>query len=284
MKAHPSFLERFPTLFCLFLGLSLCLAPSLWAMVSNHRAAQDIQGYQKEIETLEEQDFSYSFVQANLWNQSLNGQANLEEPLANYEEQLQLLGHGVMGILSIPKLSLELPIYHGVEEEALSKGVGHLPSSSLPIGSLNARVVLSAHRGLMQAELFTRLDELEIGDHFWIENPKENLAYQVRDIQVILPTEKSALAIEPGQDLVTLMTCTPYGINDHRLLVTGSRIPWQESQEKRIQVEEHTWIHGSWREICFRLWPWLLVLLVISLYLWKRPKKAKSQVRKEKDR
>lgn len=276
-------IHRFPSFFCLCLGLSLCLAPSLWSMVSNHRTAQDIQGYQKEIETLDEQDFSYSFVQAALWNQSLNGQANLEESLASYEDQLQLLGHGVMGILSIPKLSLELPIYHGVEEEALSKGVGHLPSSSLPIGSLNARVVLSAHRGLMQAELFTRLDELEIGDCFWIKNPKETLAYQVRDIQVILPSEKSALAIEDGQDLVTLMTCTPYGINDHRLLVTGSRIPWQENQEKRIQAEEHPWIHGSWREICFRLWPWLLVLFVIGLYLWNRPKKAKSQGGKEEE-
>lgn len=276
-------IRRFPTLFCLCLGLSLCLAPTLWSMISNHRAAQDIQGYQKEIETLDEQDFSDSFIQAALWNQSLNGQFHLEKSLDDYQEQLQLLGHGVMGILSIPKLSLELPIYHGVEEEALSKGVGHLPSSSLPIGSFSARVVLSAHRGLMQAELFTRLDELEIGDCFWIKNPKETLAYQVRDIQVILPSEKSALAIEDGQDLVTLMTCTPYGINDHRLLVTGSRIPWQESQEKRTQVDKKlpTWIYGSWREICFRLWPWLLILLVLGLYLWNRPKKAKSQERKE---
>ncbi len=269
---------------CLGLGLSLCLAPSLWTMFSHHQAAKDIQTYQKEIETISYQDFSQSFEQATLWNQALNGQIRLERPLEKYEEQLQLLGDGVMGILSIPKLTLELPIYHGVEEEALSKGVGHLPSSSLPIGSSSARVVLSAHRGLMQAELFTRLDELEIGDCFWIENPRETLAYKVRDIQVILPNEKKALAIEEGQDLVTLMTCTPYGINDHRLLVTGSRIPWQESQEQRIQEKEQfpTWIHGSWREICFRLWPWLVVLLVVILLIWRKHQdQAKDYFRKE---
>ncbi len=271
-------IKRSISLLCLIVGLGFCIAPSLWMMFSHHQSAQEIQGYQKEMQTMAPQDFSKSFEQATLWNLALNGQAQVSERLASYEDQLQLLGHGVMGILSIPKISLELPIYHGVEEEALSQGVGHLPSSSLPIGSSSARVVLSAHRGLMQAELFTRLDELEVGDSFYIENPKEKLAYRVRDIQVILPSEKNALAIEDNQDLVTLMTCTPYGINDHRLLVTGQRIPWQESQEK-IQVKNQAAV-GSWREICFRLWPICLVLLV-GFFLWHQRKKRPNAARKE---
>lgn len=253
------------------IGLLLCLAPTLWSALSHHQSATQINIYQTQMSNLAPQDYGEAFEQAVLWNMALAKETTLSEtPIASYEEQLQLLGNGVMGILNIPKISLSLPIYHGVQEEALSKGVGHLPSSSLPIGSSSGRAVLSAHRGLMQAELFTRLDELQSGDQFWIENPKEILAYEVFDIQIILPNEKSALEIESGKDLVTLMTCTPYGINDHRLLVTGKRIPYVEISKNSSQSTNKTWIYGSLREILFRLWPYILLLLVIGVWIYQK--------------
>lgn len=272
-KKQKHFLTVSLSWFWIGIGLTLCLAPTIWSAFSNHQSAAKINTYQKQMSTLKVQDYSEAFEQATLWNMALAQEATLSEiPIASYEEQLQLLGNGVMGILKIPKISLSLPIYHGVEEEALSKGVGHLSSSSLPIGSSSARAVLSAHRGLMQAELFTRLDELKSGDQFWIENPKETLAYEVFEIQVILPSEKSALEIEPGKDLVTLMTCTPYGINDHRLLVTGKRIPYLESLEalQKTTPTPTSWMQGSTREILFRLWPYVLILFVIGIWLYQR--------------
>lgn len=133
-------------------------------------------------------------------------------------------GHGIMGRVSIPKISVDLPIYHGTGDKQLSLGSGHLYGTSLPVGGNNTHAVITGHRGMVQAQMFTRLDEMREGDFIYISTMNRTLAYEVDRITVIEPTDTSQLRIVPGQDRLTLMTCTPYGINSHRLLVSGHRV------------------------------------------------------------
>lgn len=259
-------------------GLLLCLLPGLWSLLSRQKAAQTLSAVEERAAKTDPADLDRILEQAKSWNAMLAGESAAGKldsiQLLPYEEQMQVYGDGILGVLKIPKLNLRLPVYHGVDETVLSRGVGHLPSSSLPVGSSTGRSVLSAHRGLLQAELFTRLDELETGDLFLVENPAGLLAYEVFETQVIRPEEKEALAIRPGQDLITLMTCTPYGINDHRLLVTGRRIPYS-SEDMRWSAQQQR-ASPSWREWIFRLWPWILVLLVTGTLCLSAVRKRKG--------
>ena len=149
-----------------------------------------------------------------------------------YDELLNPDGNEVMGSLEIPKISVTLAIYHGMGEEALSKGCGHIEGTSLPIGGKSSHAVLAAHRGLAGARLFTDLDQLKKGDVFYLHVLDKTLAYEVDKITVCLPDDVSGLKLEKGKDLVTLLTCTPYGVNSHRLLVRGKRIPYEEAKEQ----------------------------------------------------
>ena len=151
-----------------------------------------------------------------------------------YEDLLNLNGDGMMGYIIIPKMNVELPVYHGTEEKVLQVGVGHLSETSLPVGGESTHAALSGHRGLPSAKLFTDLDQMEEGDQFYIKILGETLAYEVHSIETVLPTETESLAIQPGEDLVTLITCTPYGINSHRLLVHAHRIPYVPEMEDEI--------------------------------------------------
>lgn len=153
-----------------------------------------------------------------------------------YQSLLNLTGTGMMGSIEIPKINVNLPIYHGTNEDALSKGVGHIEMSSLPIGGNNTRSLLSAHTGAM-SQLFSRLDELDVGDLFFINILDKKLAYQVRDIMTIMPDDVDKLDIEPEKDLVSLITCTPYGINTHRLIVTGERVEYSVVDHEAIKVK-----------------------------------------------
>ena len=152
----------------------------------------------------------------------------------SYQEQLNLSGTGMMGTISIPKINVNLPIYHGVEEEVLVNGVGHLPESILPVGGEYTHFLQYGHRGLPNAKLFTRLDEMESGDLFFVTGCGEKLAYQVSEIDIIHPEDVEGLWIQAEKDLVSLITCTPYGLNTKRLVVTGERIPYTEKQEQEI--------------------------------------------------
>lgn len=154
-----------------------------------------------------------------------------------YDTILNINGDGIMGSLSIPKIGLELSIYHGIGAEGLEKGCGHVEGTSLPIGGESTHSVLAAHRGLPSARLFTDLDQLEEGDLFYITVLDETLAYQVDQISVVLPSESDALAIVEGEDYVTLLTCTPYGVNSHRLLVRGSRTEYREEEKESLEQE-----------------------------------------------
>ncbi len=183
-----------------------------------------------------------------------------------YDQLLDPDGNEIMGSLEIPKISVNLAIYHGIGEESLSQGCGHVEGTSLPIGGTGTHAVLAAHRGLANARLFTDLDQLGEGDVFYLHILDKTLAYEVDKIIVCLPEDTSGLTLEPDKDLVTLLTCTPYGVNTHRLLVRGSRIPYEEAKEKEAKttnaatkiMDERSWI---------RVGIGLLFILLFILYM-----------------
>lgn len=165
---------------------------------------------------------------------------------ADYESQLAGSG-GVMGTVRVPKISVELPIYHGTSDAALASGAGHLYGTSLPVGGLSTHAVITGHRGLATAQMFTRLNEIEIGDYLYITVMDRTLAYEVDSIDVIDPTDSSRLRIVPGQDRLTLMTCTPYGVNTHRLLVSGHRVPYPaDAPEPSAVADARRELHVMW--------------------------------------
>ena len=175
---------------------------------------------------------------ADAYNRQLNTTPNSfykPDLVSGYAQTLDISGTGIIGYITIPKISVELPIYHGTDEGVLQVAAGHLEGSSLPVGGAGTHAVISAHRGLPSAKLFTNLDELEVGDRFTITVLNRVLTYEVDQISIVLPTEIDQLLPTEGMDYVTLMTCTPYGINTHRLLVRGKRVETTESQ-KHIRV------------------------------------------------
>ena len=208
-------------------GISLLLYPAFsnyWNSKTQSRAIVD---YEAVLEHLKPEDYSAMFQAAYDYNRALY---ETDYPLTDYEEipgyydTLTLPGSSIIGYVKIDKIGVELPIYHGTSDEVLNVGVGHLEGTSLPVGGENTHSVMSAHRGLPSAKLFTDLDRLEWGDTFQIMVLDQVLTYQVDQVKVITPTEVEDLLIAEGKDYCTLFTCTPYGINTHRLLVRGIRI------------------------------------------------------------
>lgn len=157
--------------------------------------------------------------------------------LPGYDQLLDVDGTGVMGTLSVPRMQVTLPIYHGTEEAVLQVGAGHIESTSLPVGGPSTHTVLSGHRGLPSAMLFTRLDAVRVGDRFSISVLGETLVYQVESVSVVLPDDLSVLEIEEGRDLATLLTCTPYGLNTHRLVVRGERVSGAQGEAVAAPTE-----------------------------------------------
>ena len=208
-------------------ALALVLYP-FFANIHNNRVAQElIAAYEDSVSEISEETYEEQMALALAWNQSLAAAGGalygeLEDG-TQYEELLNLSGNGVMGYIEIPKIGVSLPIYHYTTDEVLAKGVGHMESSSLPVGGDSTHCILTGHRGLPGSKLFTDLDQLEIGDIFYIYVFGEILAYEVTEIQVVEPEDVDSLKTVQGEDLCTLVTCTPYGINSHRLLVTGTR-------------------------------------------------------------
>lgn len=205
-----------------------------------------------------------------------------------YEDELKLTEDGVMGRIEIPVIECSLPIYHTVEERFLSVGVGHMDQSSLPVGGENTHCALAGHSGLPGAKLFSRLDEVKIGDKFYIKTCGKTFAYEVFEIETVLPQKASMLLPDTGEDVVTLITCTPYGVNTHRLLVTGKRIPYVEDEEKTIKAGEM-----STREKALNIFPFALVVIVllplilglVKRYMEHRKnKKIKKENKQENDK
>ena len=219
-------------------GLSVMLYPSVSDAVNRKHQSRAVAGYAEEVEQLSDADYQTYFDAADAYNRQLNTTPNSfykPDLVSGYAQTLDISGTGIMGYITIPKISVELPIYHGTDEGVLQVAAGHLEGSSLPVGGAGTHAVISAHRGLPSAKLFTNLDELEVGDRFTITVLNRVLTYEVDQISIVLPTEIDQLLPTEGMDYVTLMTCTPYGINTHRLLVRGKRVETMESQ-KHIRV------------------------------------------------
>ena len=219
-------------------GLSVMLYPSVSDAVNRKHQSRAVAGYAEKVEQLSDADYQTYFDAADAYNRQLNITPNAfykPDLVSGYAQTLDISGTGIMGYITIPKISVELPIYHGTDEGVLQVAAGHLEGSSLPVGGAGTHAVISAHRGLPSAKLFTNLDELEVGDRFTITVLNRVLTYEVDQISIVLPTETDQLLPTEGMDYVTLMTCTPYGINTHRLLVRGKRIETAESQ-KHIRV------------------------------------------------
>ena len=259
-------------------GLSLLLYPFVANQWNNYRQKQLISGYEQVVsdkEAAEGIDYDAERKKAEEYNEALLpcvlpdsfalAESSGVDPV--YMNTLNIAGDEMMGSVEIPKINIKIPIYHTTEEDVLNKGAGHLEGSSLPVGGANTHAVISAHRGLPSASLFTDLDQLKEGDHFLIHVLNETLCYEVDKISVVKPEDTSALAVEDGQDLVTLLTCTPYGVNTERLLVRGHRVPYVEEEVK----EEKTVLSGSSLHTNYLLWVFVglsvTALFVFVLYL-----------------
>ncbi len=227
----------------LILG-GLCI--SLYPFASNYLAkknqAEVIKTYNETVSSVDDERIQAEWKLAQTYNENLSGEP-VHDPFVagsgyavpdNYDEVLNINGDGVMAYIEIPKISVYLPIYHGTEDESMTKGVGHIEATSLPIGGNSTHCVLTGHTGLPSSELFTRIDELEMGDIFYIHVLNEVLAYKVYETKVILPDEIDELQITSGYDWVTLVTCTPYGVNTHRLLVKAERTEYVEHENTSL--------------------------------------------------
>ena len=231
-------------------GLSLLLYPFISNEWNTYRQSKLITGYDQVIAEKNEEaaiDYAAERERAVAYNQALLPHvlpdafalaALNEEPDAEYMACLNLAEDGMMGYIEIPKIQIRLPIFHTTGNEVLEKAAGHLEGSSLPVGGENTHTVISAHRGLPSAALFTDLDKLEEGDHFLISVLNETLCYQVDQITVVEPTDTEPLAVDDGKDYATLMTCTPYGVNSHRMLVRGQRVAYEEEVILKVQEEK----------------------------------------------
>lgn len=261
----------------LLVGLSLLLYPTVSNYWNSLHQSRAIAGYAEQVSQLDEQDYEQIWSAARQYNQTLlsrnTGFALTPEQEKAYTSQLDISGQGIMGYIEIPEIQVSLPIYHGISEVVLQVAVGHLEWSSLPVGGEGSHCVLSGHRGLPSAKLFTHLDKLQEGDIFLLRVLDEVLTYQVDLIQIVEPEDTSALEIIPGEDLCTLVTCTPYGINTHRLLVRGHRIE-NQAQAATVRVTADAIQIDPLLVAPVVAIPMLLVLLI--LLLTRKPKKGKQ--------
>lgn len=226
----------------LFLGgAGLVLYPVVSSWYMDRHQGQVVADYDEEAAKLSQEQIEDELEKARKYNESLLGNVVLTDPFnaealeeqnTEYEDLLNIGGDGVMGSVEIPGQDIYLPIYHGTSSESLERGAGHLQNSSLPVGGTGTHAVISGHTALPTAEMFNNLSEVEEGDVFYIHVLNQTLAYEVDQIKVVLPEDISDLLIDKNEDYVTLVTCTPYGINSHRLLVRGTRIPYEEAQAK----------------------------------------------------
>lgn len=262
-------------------GLCILLYPTISDFWNEKRQSQAIINYDDLIVDLTPEDYSEYFRKANEYNRKLSlisspflGHKSLEN---EYYDTLDVNGDGMMGYITIEKIKIQLPIYHGTSDKVLNSAVGHVEGSSLPVGGAGTHSVLSAHRGLPSAKLFTNLDKLEIGDIFTIRILDKTITYHVDQILIVLPDEVKDLYAVPGEDYCTLVTCTPYGINTHRMLVRGNRIENIEEEKKVNVITE-----------AYRIDPLIVtpavaapMLAILLIYLLVKSAKEKKKGKKE---
>lgn len=261
-------------------GFLICIFPVISNMVERQRQADAVATYRQTMEKEDEKEIEEKWRQANEYNEMLfqaKGGIVEETEEKKYEELLNIHGTDIMGSLEIPKIQVELPIYHGTEDEVLSNGIGHLEGTSLPIGGENTHSVLTGHRGLPSSKLLVRLDEMKIGDLFFIHTYKEVMAYKVEEIIVVKPEDTAWMEIKAEKDLVSLVTCTPFGINSHRLIVTGHRVDYKEKEYIKIKPQL-----PSVREIIVTVFPILFVISVGVIQIKNRIQTYRRQRRRKR--
>ena len=278
MKKH---LSTILLVFVLFLGVAILLYPTVSDYWNSFHQSRAIASYIEQIENIDPVDYEREWARARKYNEELTQKPNRfmlsEEEYEEYESMLNPTGSGIMGYIEIPKISCSLPIYHGTDEAVLQIAVGHTEGTSLPTGDIGTHTVLSGHRGLPSAKLFTDLDQMEESDLFVIRVMDQIMTYEVDQVLIVLPEELDALAIDPEQDYCTLVTCTPYGINSHRLLVRGHRVENVEMERIIKIVADATQIQPVLVAPVLAA-PMLLVLLVwMMISTGKKQRRRKSR-------
>ena len=271
-------------LLVLIVAFAVLLYPTVSSYVNEKNGSKVVSNYDAESVRLSNAEKEKMLEDARAYNKEMLSNIDLIDPFsqgeksldARYESLLNIDGSGMMGYIRIPKIKVEIPIYHGTSESVLQAGVGHFWGTSLPVGGESTHTVLTGHRGLPTKTLFTNMDKLVKGDVFYIKVLDETLAYKVDQILTVLPEETDALSIVPGQDYATLVTCTPYAINTHRLLVRGHRIPYEEA----VKIEKNT---STGIELSFTtkvlivtlgiIFIGLIIAMLYSLYDKRRRKK-----------
>jgi len=244
-------------------GLGITLYPIISNLYIEHHQGNIINEYNKTVESMPDNTLEKEREKAEGYNKMLTGNMIITDPFdpesqreleenSDYYNILNIGNDGIIGYVSIPKININLPIYHGTSEDVLKRGVGHLQNTSFPIGGEGTHSVLSGHTGLSSAKLFTDLDKLKEGEIFFIDTLGEKLAYKIDQIKIVEPHETSDLVIKSGEDYVTLVTCTPYSVNTHRLLVRGIRVPYTEEVEEEIKKEEKENVGSTWRDEYFK--------------------------------
>ncbi len=270
----------------LIAGVCIMLYPTVSSLVNARNASQTIVEYEEIVAELSEEEIAAIIQAATIYNIRLAAspvvmtepfdQETVRVATEGYADVLNLDGEGLMGYIDIPLIGVHLPIYHGTTTEVLARSVGHLEGTSVPVGGNTTHTVLSAHRGLTEARLFTDLDQLEVGDTFSITVLTEVLTYQIYDIEVVVPTDVSSLNIQEDRDLCTLVTCTPLGINTHRMLVHAERIETPDEE-----VEEATLVQSA----VFSWWYFIaggvvaLIALIILVKLVRKSRRRRRRIR-----
>ena len=270
MRKH---LSTIILVFVLLLGVAILLYPTLSDYYNSFHQSRAIASYMEAVESADDTDYEVEWLNARAYNEGLKYKPNRfvldEADKAEYEKCLDLTGSGIMGYIEVPRINCVLPIYHGTDEAVLQIAIGHIEGTSLPTGGVGNHTVLSGHRGLPSAKLFTDLDQMELGDLFVVRVMNEVFTYEVDQVLIVLPEELDALALDPEQDFCTLVTCTPYGVNTHRLLVRGHRTANAELERIIRVVADAKQIDSRLMAPVFAA-PMLLVLFLIMMIVTGR--------------
>lgn len=274
------------------LGFGLLSYPTFSNLWNEYRNSRLITRYNEAVETLTDETIEDEWKEAVAYNEQhksntivnvFNDESDYT-PEAPYTDLLNVSGDGIMGSIEIPKIHVNLAIYHGVGSDVLEKGVGHVEGTSLPVGGESSHAVIAGHRGLPSAKLFTDLDQMEVGDIFYIHVLNRTLAYQVDQILTVLPEDTKNIAIEEGKDYVTLITCTPYGVNTHRLLVRGTRIPYEEAEAEEPSASEQSETDSKakiyYSIVLFAIGIMVFLIIVSAMIRRDRKKNGKNSSKK----
>ena len=276
----------------LIIALSVLLYPTVSSYFNAKNSSTIASDYDQSVNSMTSEEKQKMWDEAVAYNQTLVGNTSFRDPFTEtdgeenevYESLLNIDGNGMMGYIRIPKIDVMLPIYHGTEEKVLQVAAGHISTSSLPVGGESTHSVLTGHRGLPSARLFTDLDQLAQGDVFYLHILDHKLAYQVDQILTVLPTETEALEIIEGEDLCTLVTCTPYAVNTHRLLIRGHRIPYVEATKTVPDETDGFYVPFEILMLLIALVLLLIILIMWRIIVWRKKKRCRRKKRNRRKR